>query len=321
MDRVKEKRSFDPTNDLVFKFVFGHEERKHITLQFINDMLGREGSDSFRDIQFRNTELTPLHEGDKLVRLDVFGLLHDGTRVNIEMQVLNRLNMEQRSLFYWAQMYLQLESLRAGESYEGLKPAIAINILRYAFLPQEDAHACYGIYNPETGHRLTSDLEIHFLELAKYERKLKKTPKAVRNMSRMERWMAYFSNRLSKEDEEELAMDATDAAIRDAIEASERFVMDDANYRAYLAREAAIYDYNNDMIVSRRLAREEGLEEGREEGRAEGRAEGRRDGKLDMVRSLLAHGASVELIEAASGLAREEILALAAESGKEGERV
>lgn len=37
------ERHYDPTNDLLFKFVFGSEKRKHITLQFINDVIGLNG--------------------------------------------------------------------------------------------------------------------------------------------------------------------------------------------------------------------------------------------------------------------------------------
>ena len=97
---MRNERTCNPTNDVVFKFVFGREEHKRITLHFINDILGREGEDAFVDIQFRNTELAPDKHLDKLGRLDVFGVLNDGTRVDIEMQVINHMNLEKRSLFY-----------------------------------------------------------------------------------------------------------------------------------------------------------------------------------------------------------------------------
>lgn len=97
---MKKVPHYDPTNDLVFKFVFGHEERKNVTLAFINDLTGREGDDSLVDIDFRTSELVPDKFDDKLGRLDVFGILDDKTRVDIEMQVINHRNMEKKSLFY-----------------------------------------------------------------------------------------------------------------------------------------------------------------------------------------------------------------------------
>ena len=48
---MEEVRTCNPTNDVVFKFVFGREERKRITLSFINDVLGRNDEDAFVDIQ------------------------------------------------------------------------------------------------------------------------------------------------------------------------------------------------------------------------------------------------------------------------------
>ena len=44
-------RDYNPTNDLVFKFVFGRPERKNVTLAFINDVLGREGNAAFVDLE------------------------------------------------------------------------------------------------------------------------------------------------------------------------------------------------------------------------------------------------------------------------------
>lgn len=59
-------RDYNPTNDLVFKFVFGRPERKNVTLAFINDVLGREGDAAFVDLEYRNVEFAPLRESEKL---------------------------------------------------------------------------------------------------------------------------------------------------------------------------------------------------------------------------------------------------------------
>ncbi|MBQ1856224.1 MAG: PD-(D/E)XK nuclease family transposase [Anaerovibrio sp.] len=77
------ERHYDPTNDLLFKFVFGSEKRKHITLQFINDVIGLDGDKAFVDLHFKNSELPPEKQGDKLGRLDVFVVTNDGQRVDI----------------------------------------------------------------------------------------------------------------------------------------------------------------------------------------------------------------------------------------------
>lgn len=82
-------------------------------------------------------------------------------------QVINQKNMEKRTLYYWIRMY----QLKRGQKYEELNRAITINRLNYELLPQETVHTMYGIYVVKAGHRLTEDLEIHFLEIPKHKAK------------------------------------------------------------------------------------------------------------------------------------------------------
>ena len=121
----------------------------------------------------------------------------DGTRINVEVQLVNLRNMEKRTLYYWAKMY---QSLHRGEEYEELNRAITINLLNFSLLPQKQAHTMYGLYDLASGHRLTEDIEIHFLEIPNFE------VKSVREMKRLERWLAYFSNKLNETETEALAM-------------------------------------------------------------------------------------------------------------------
>ena len=55
---------------------------------------------------FKNVEMIPLMGEAKLTRLDVFCTLSSGEKADLEVQVVNHKNMGQRSLYYWAQMYL-----------------------------------------------------------------------------------------------------------------------------------------------------------------------------------------------------------------------
>ena len=318
-----EHRHYDPTNDLVFKFVFGREERKNITLKFINDMTGREGDRAFVDLDFRNGEFAPTKVDEKLGRLDVFGILNDKSRVDIEMQVINHMNMEKRALFYWAQMYLHFEALQTGQAYRQIKPAISINILRFPYLPTEEPFSKYGIYNIENGHHLSNDLEIDFLEIPKYK------DKPVKDMTRIERWLAYFANRLAPAEKEELAMQAPE--IKDAMEASDRFLMDDKAYWEYIQRESAIWDYNSDVLDAKEQAKEEGrawgLEEGRkqgieqgiERGIEQGIERGIEQGEGKIVLNLLKAGQKVSVVEQLSGWSRQRILSYAEEHGVKAE--
>lgn len=239
--------NYNPLNDVLFKFIFGKEERKQITIDFLNAVLNPSLGHTIQDLQFSNTEMSPEHDHDKLTRLDVACVLDSGEQVDVEVQVANEKNMARRTLYYWSQMYLM--SLPAGKTYRNLKPCITINLVNFSFLPQEDPHAVYGIYNPTNEHQLTKDLAIHFLEIPKYAKQEKKP---ISEMSKIERWLAYFANQLDRKGKEELAM--SEAAIQNAMEAARIFLNNTAERRLYINREMA------------RMDRESQLEEAHEEG-------------------------------------------------------
>ena len=275
---------YNPLNDVLFKFIFGREERKQITLDFLNAVLEESLKQPIRDLTFLQTEMNPGHEADKLTRLDVACVLESGEQVDVEVQVLNEHNMRSRTLFYWAQMYVM--SLAAGQNYRDLKPVITINILAFNMLPQKDPHAMYGIYNLKTGDRLLKDLELHFLEIPKYA-DLPKKP--VAEMTRMERWLAYFANKLNQQEKEELAM--SDTAIYDAMQAAKLFLSSDAERHAYMNREMAIMDRKAQFEA----AREDGFAKGSKVGFSKGRDAGREEAQVQNIRMLMKNtGASAE---------------------------
>ena len=91
------RQRYNPLNDYLFKFIFGKEERKRITLSFLNAILGREGQDELTDITFADRELDPDFDEGKLSRLDIYGIVSDGSQINIEVQLMNHHNMQKRT--------------------------------------------------------------------------------------------------------------------------------------------------------------------------------------------------------------------------------
>ena len=176
--------------------------------------------------------------GEKeLTRRMVDGLdVHQVNPMNVNYQ-----NMKRRTLYYWSQVYLM--RLPSGANYNDLRPTITINILAFELLPQDEPHAMYSIYNPKTHDRLNNDMELHFLELPKF---VKGVQKPIREMTKMERWMAYFANRMNQSEKEELAM--SEAAINNAYDATSIFLQDKAERLKYINREMAIMDYRSGMM-------------------------------------------------------------------------
>ncbi|WP_294160413.1 Rpn family recombination-promoting nuclease/putative transposase [uncultured Selenomonas sp.] len=246
----------DPMNDVLFKFIFGKIERKDITVDFLNSVLEPSLGHKVVDLRFISTELIPQSEEEKLSRLDVACELDTGELVDVEVQVVNYNNMQRRTMYYWAGLYLS--RLAKGQNYRCLRPVITINILAFKLLPQEEPHAMYGAYNPKTGDRLTGDFEIHFLEIPKF------TNKPVKDMTKMERWMAYFSGKMDAKGKEALAMN--EEAIGSAYDATLAFFQTPEERLKYLNRQMAIMDYQSGMESAEKRGEERGEKRGTRRG-------------------------------------------------------
>ena len=106
-------------------------------------------------------------------------------------------------------------------------------------------------------------MELHFLEVPKFQKK------PVSEMTSVERWLAYFSNKLDAKEMEELAMN--EAAIQTAMDAAAIFMQNKQERLDYLNREMAIWDYESDKAAWM----------------DEGRAEGADSERLNSIRNLM----------------------------------
>ena len=309
-------KKYNHLNDQLFKFVFGKEERKGITIAFLNAALEREGENEIKDITFANTEFSPLAEQEKSGRLDVYCVTNNGEKVDVEVQINNKGNIEKRTLFYWANMYLI--GFTHGHNYKELKPAITINLLNYTNFSKAPVHSVYSVYNKDTNEKLNNDLELHFFEINKFQKK------PIEEMTRIERWLAYFSNKLNAKELEELGM--KEPMIQNAMNASDTFMNDISERLAYLNREMAL----SDEVTNRESAMEKGIEIGHEKGLAEGiekgLAEGIEKGLAEGIEKGLAEGqlkTRIEMIYAmmADGLEDERISRITKEPLEEVTRI
>lgn len=245
------EKNFNPMNDVIFKFIFGKEERKYITIDFLNALLADDLGHRITNIDFVPTEMAPEVKGIKLTRLDVACTLDSGEKVDVEVQVINHQDMQRRTLYYWAQMYLM--GLMAGHNYIELKPVITVNILRFNLFDNDRPHSVWSVCDLHSGERLNKDLTLHFLEVPKFATIAKKP---IAQMTPMERWLSYFANKLDNRRKEELVMSET--TINDAVNAARAFFNNETERRQYINREMAIMDYNANINGAREEGREEG---------------------------------------------------------------
>jgi len=277
---------FNRLNDLYFKYLLGSEQRKNLTLNFLNAILSKDDTSYFIDIEFVDKDIEPSYFDGKLSKLDIRGKLNDKTQVDIEVQVCPYKYMAERSLYYWSKMYA--DQLAEGEDYKKLQRAITINLLNFDYLKNEAPwHNTYHITNDVSGNWLTSQLEIHFLELPKFKMK------DVRTIRKAESWMAYFSNKLTKKEMEAIAVN--NPVMQEVLKAESYFTQDEINRRKYEQREKAIRDHYSFIAGA--------LEEGFEKGRAEGEKEK----AMSIAKNLLALDLPMETIAKATGLSEQEI--------------
>ena len=298
------KEDLNPTNDVFFKFIFGRPERKQITIAFLNDLLEEELGHEIKDLTFTNPEYVPDKETDKLARLDISCVLDSGEKVDVEMQVANEHNIQKRSLFYWSRMYSS--SLSAGDSYNDLIPCICINILDFIeFKEEPEAFISLGVYNNKSrDRRYMRDLSLCFLEIPKFKKK--------EHMTRIERWLAVFSKKLSFKEKEAIAR--KDPVMKDVLNSYDLFFSDKKERLNYINREMAILDYNTAMSNAIKKGKEEGREEGKEEGIKQGIKQGVKQGiakeKENNFVALAKDGVSSATILRALKVSKEELAAI-----------
>ena len=117
----------DPKNDYVFKRIFGHSGNEEITKNLLQSII----PDKIDKIELDSNPITEKDLlDDKVGILDIKAKLNDGNvNCDIEMQVVDRKNIEKRILFYWSKMYTQ--TVNVGREFENLKKCIVILLTDY----------------------------------------------------------------------------------------------------------------------------------------------------------------------------------------------
>ena len=151
-------------NDYAFKRVFGVEENKDVLQDLLECILDIPPK-NIAGLELLDKEFHKDSINDKTGVLDVKLRLKNNTIIDIEIQ--NRWNSEfvQRTIFYWAKMYT--ENLKTSEVYTKLPKCITINIVGEGFNLNSLIHSEYNVVEKHINDRLSDELEIHFLNLAK----------------------------------------------------------------------------------------------------------------------------------------------------------
>jgi predicted transposase/invertase (TIGR01784 family) len=136
-----------------------------------------------------NPQITKNLIDEKSSILDLMILLTDGSKLDVEMQMAPTPHFRKRLLYYWAKLHQT--QLQTGDSYQKLMPTVSIAILDYTEFKNspDEAHSIFTLREKERNELYLPDLELHFIELPKFEAWTKR-PQVKYDSLR--KWMHFF---------------------------------------------------------------------------------------------------------------------------------
>ena len=246
------KQLIPPKMDIIFQALFkkGNEE---ITKALISSIIGEKIQKIDLD---RNKNLLREYANEKMGVLDLIAILDDGVICNVEVQLADNKDIEQRLLFYHSKEYSQ--QMLIGDKYKELKKTISIAILDYnleKLKDMEEAHTKWTIMEDKYRKlKLTDELEMHILELPKMRRMRQRGEK-----SELLDWMLFLDN---PNDEEVFEIMKTNKEIEEAMKKLEEIQSDRELMRIIDLKRKAIWDENQAKYAAEVVGMERGIKKG-----------------------------------------------------------
>ena len=279
----------DPKIDYVFKRIFGYIGNEEITKGLISSIIQKEISNIELD---NNPILEKDLLDDKVGILDIRAKIENRINCNIEIQIVDRKNIEKRILYYWSKLYNM--NIKAGKDYENLEKVIVILITDYEIDSLKEIKKYETKWNiREEEYQkviLTEVMEFYIIELPKYEKYKEKTEN-----EKLNKWIKFIKEPggIEMGDEKE---------IKKAKEVLEEISQD--------KRERYLAELREKYILDQKAIEDAGYDKGLREGMTQGIAQGKKEEKekiLEIAKNLLKINMLIEQIEEVTGLTKEEI--------------
>jgi predicted transposase/invertase (TIGR01784 family) len=263
----------DPLNDYLFFKIMGEKGDEVQLMAFLNAVLKKTGNDRIKHVDIiDDRKFTGDVLGDKSSVLDVRAETEGGVKINIEVQISDKGNMEKRSLYYWGREYTRV--LDAGQDYEILPKVININIVNFEMKRTKGFHTSYHIWEDEEDEMLSDVLEIHFIDMVKFRRLKEKD--IVNNA--LHRWLMFLNKNTNDNILEEIIN--MDTAIQRVQEKMIIVTNDKEKLRDYQMRMMAISDHVSGINSARREGEKIGEKKGEKIGKKIGEKIGEKKGKM-----------------------------------------
>ena len=291
----QEKKKFkrlSPKLDIIFQAIFGEVGSENITKDFLEKILNRKIEKITLD---KNPVLRRELKDDKLGILDIITELDGREKCNIEMQLIDKNNIIERMLYYWAKIYTK--QIKAGENYDKLERTIVILIADFKIKGLEELtyYSRWKIMETRSVKKiiLTEKFELDIMELSKIRGKEEEKDQLLD-------WLMFLENpeseRVARKMEE-------NKNLKEAVEKLDRISEDEKMQRIIELREKARRDEH--AIYSKGV--DDGIEKGIKEGVEQGKIEGAKEEKIQIAKNMLQRGFSKQEIMDITGLTRKEI--------------
>jgi predicted transposase/invertase (TIGR01784 family) len=271
-------------------------------ISFINAVVSQR--DQVRDVVLVNPFNQKDHDRDRSSILDIKATDQNGRQYNVEMQITDQVYYNQRALYYWSKLYTS--QLKSGDNFQDLRKTISINILNFNYFDDEpNYHNIYKLLNVESHKCQFEDMELHFIELQKFDKDLSHLK------TTLDRWVN-FLNKAHLYSRENFPPELEqEPAIGKAMHSLETFYLTDEEIEIYEAHLKWLRDeaaaLQKAQIKGEGRGFKTGYTTGRVEGHAEGRAEGHHAALLNTAEKMLALGISLNTIAESTGLPLSEI--------------
>ena len=218
-------------------------------------------------------------------RLDLQAKLNDGIIVNIELQMKNNYDIEERTTLYSSK--ISSREAGRGTDYKNIDKIIMINILGYNLLEFEEyISETVIVLDKHRDYEMLKGIKWYFIELPKFR---KKNPDLN---NKVDQWVCFIddsnkgavkmaenNNEVLKKARKELDYLTGDEAVRRLVELRDKWEMDD-------------------FFIKKRA---------REEGERTGEKRGQKREKKEIAKNLLKMGMDIETVVEATGLKKDEI--------------
>ena len=270
----------NPKNDYVFKRIFGYRGNEDITRDFLEAIT----KEKITEIKL---DCNPITEkdllDDKVGILDIKVKVNNSINCNIEMQIVDRKNIEKRLAFYWGKMYTQ--SIKEGKDYDKLEKGIVILISDYNLNILKEVKKYMTKWNLREEEYsklvLTDVMEIYIIEL-------NKVVNNKENKSILKSWLQFINN-------PGVILDMENEEIKKARDVLKEISQDE--------RERRLTELREKYIMDQKAIEDAGYDKGLEKGIQQGVQHER----MQIAKKMKEEKMEISVIIKLTGLTKEEI--------------